>query len=135
MSWKMLRVSKAVSLQVFHVKKNLPANNLRPLVLILLYQAFTTMFTTTTTQLKPKVVVALLMSRGIASDGQHTNYTTVGDGDMYVFQDGTLTQGVWHKTDRKAQFTFTDKTTGKPIAFNPGQTWVSIVDPGKVTYK
>ncbi|HLC91876.1 MAG TPA: DUF3048 domain-containing protein [Candidatus Saccharimonadales bacterium] len=86
-------------------------------------------------QLKPKVVVALLMSRGIASDGQHTNYTTVGDGDMYVFQDGTLTQGVWHKTDRKAQFTFTDKTTGKPIAFNPGQTWVSIVDPGKVTYK
>lgn len=78
-------------------------------------------------QLQPKVVLALVMSRGIASDGQHTNYGTVGSGHMYVFQDGTVSEGTWTKTDRKAQFTFTD-SSGAPIKLNAGQTWITIVD-------
>lgn len=86
------------------------------------------------TQLSPKVVVALVMTRGTASDGQHTNYGDVGSGHMYVFQDGTLTEGTWSKADRKAQFVFTD-SAGKPIKFNAGQTWISLVDsPAAVTY-
>lgn len=78
-------------------------------------------------QLQPKVVVALVMSRGIASDGQHTNYATVGSGHMYVFQDGITLEGTWSKSDRKAQFTFVD-ANGAPIKFNAGQTWITIVD-------
>ncbi len=86
-------------------------------------------------QLEPKVVVALVMSRGIASDGQHTNYATVGSGHMYVFQDGTLTEGTWSKGDRKAQFTFVD-SNGAPLKLNPGQTWITIVDsPSAVAAK
>jgi hypothetical protein len=78
-------------------------------------------------QLQPKVVIALVMSRGIASDGQHTNYGTVGSGHMYVFQDGILTEGTWSKSDRKAQFNFVDGK-GAPIKLNAGQTWITIVD-------
>ncbi|MCW1908243.1 MAG: DUF3048 domain-containing protein [Candidatus Saccharibacteria bacterium] len=78
-------------------------------------------------QLAPKVVVALVMDRGIASDGQHTKYGTTGSGKMYVFQDGTVTEGVWRKADRKAQFSF-ENATGGVLALNPGQTWITIVD-------
>lgn len=78
-------------------------------------------------QLQPKVVMALVMSRGIASDGQHTKYGTVGSGHMYVFQDGTVTEGTWTKSDRKAQFVFTDGS-GAPLKLNAGQTWITIVD-------
>lgn len=85
-------------------------------------------------QLSPKVVIALVMSRGIASDGQHTDYGDVGSGHMYVFQDGTLTEGTWSKADRRAQFSFTD-ASGKPLQLNPGQTWITLVDnTGSVTY-
>jgi hypothetical protein len=78
-------------------------------------------------QLNPKVVVALVMDRGIASDGQHTKYGTTGSGKMFVFQDGTVTEGVWRKADRKAQFSF-ENTTGGVLTLNPGQTWITIVD-------
>lgn len=86
-----------------------------------------------TAQLTPKVVIALVMTRGIASDGQHTNYGTTGSGHMYVFQDGILTEGTWSKTDRKSAFSFTD-AAGQPIALNAGQTWITLVDAGKVTF-
>jgi len=86
-------------------------------------------------QLSPKVVVALVMSYGYASDGRHSVYTTTGSGAMYVFQDGTVTQGTWQKADRKAQFTFSD-TNGAPLKFNPGQTWVSVLsNSASVSYK
>lgn len=78
-------------------------------------------------QLEPKVVIAIVMGRGIASDGQHTEYTTTGSGSMYVFQDGAVQEGTWSKATRQAQWVFTDPA-GKAIAFNPGQTWVTIVD-------
>jgi len=85
-------------------------------------------------QLAPKVVVAIVMTRGIDSDGQHTAYTTTGSGKMYVFQDGTVTEGTWSKATRTAQWKFTD-ASGKAIALNAGQTWISMVDgPSSVSY-
>lgn len=85
-------------------------------------------------QLAPKVVVAIVMSRGIDSDGQHTAYTTTGSGKVYVFQDGGVTDGTWSKSSRTAQWQFTD-AAGKTLSFNPGQTWFSMVDSGtSVTY-
>jgi hypothetical protein len=85
-------------------------------------------------QLEPKVVVAIVMGRGTASDGEHTDYTTVGSGHMYVFQDGLIQEGTWTKDSRQAQWKFT-ATDGKPITFNPGQTWITMVDStGSVSY-
>ncbi len=85
-------------------------------------------------QIAPQVVVALVIPSNVAGDGVHTNYGTVGSGQMFVFQDGTVTQGTWHKAERHSQFTFTD-ANGQPLAFNPGQTWFTMVkDAAAVTY-
>ncbi len=86
-------------------------------------------------QLAPKVVVALVMQRGIATDGQHTDYSTTGSGRMFVFQDGTITEGTWTKSDRTTQFVFTN-AAGQPLNLNAGQTWITLVDKTtNVTYK
>jgi hypothetical protein len=87
------------------------------------------------TQLCPVVAVGVVMGRGIDPDGQHTDYVTVGSGKIYVFQDGGVTVGTWSKSSRQAQWKFTD-SAGKDLAFNPGQTWLTMVDSaGSVTYK
>jgi len=90
-------------------------------------------------QLSPKVVIALVMSQSNgaldASGAYYTEYDTVGSGQMYVFQDGTVTPGTWNKATDTSQFTFTD-STGKTLPLNPGQTWISVVGlAGDVSYK
>lgn len=77
-------------------------------------------------QLNPKVVIALVMAKGIDSDGQHTVYATTGGGPAYFFQDGEVIVGTWAKGADKEQFKFLD-SAGAAIALNAGQTWISIV--------
>jgi hypothetical protein len=77
-------------------------------------------------QLTPKVVIAMVMPYGIASDGHHSTYATTGKGRVFIFQDGGVVKGTWHKNGRSAQYKFVDKH-GKVIALNRGQTWVTIV--------
>ena len=85
--------------------------------------------------INPKVVIALVMNKGLAKDDHHTTYKTTGSGKMFVFQDGGKTTGTWKKLSRTSQFTFTD-AQGKTIQLNPGQTWITIVDnPGAVVAK
>ena len=89
---------------------------------------------TTGQQLKPKVVIVMVMGYGIDPDGQHSDYTTSGSGTAYIFQDGGVTQGTWNKADRSAQLSFAD-TNGAIIKLNAGQTWIAAVDgDNKVTY-
>lgn len=84
-------------------------------------------------QISPKVVVALVMSHGYA--GVYSVYGVTGQGAAYVFQDGTVTKGTWHKKNRKTQLTFKD-ANGAELKLNPGQTWLTLVSsPGAVTYK
>lgn len=88
----------------------------------------------TTSQLHPKVVIALVMSQGIAADDLHTAYGTIGSGHMFLFQDGKAFEGTWAKADNNAQITFTN-LSGNRMALNPGQTWITVVnDNSKVTY-
>ncbi len=87
-----------------------------------------------TTQLEPKVVVALVMNQGIEADDLHTSYGTIGSGHMYVFQDGNVIEGTWAKSSNSSQFTFTN-LSGVPIKLNAGQTWITAVGAAKyVTY-
>lgn len=77
-------------------------------------------------QISPKVVIGLVTPYGLQSDGKHSDYGTIGSGPAYVFQDGTITIGSWHKADDKGTMTFTDDV-GKPLALNAGQTWLTAV--------
>lgn len=82
-------------------------------------------------QIAPKVVVAIKVptSRGF-EDGWREQMDTLGQGDAYIFQDGTVTEAKWRKDSKKAQITFYDKL-GKQVPFNSGQTWVTVVSPEK----
>ena len=83
-------------------------------------------------RLAPKVVVALVMNW--SQNGIYSVYQTTGSGVMMVFQDGTAQKGTWKKAGPKDQFEFTTED-GKPLPFNPGQTWVSLVrSPADIKY-
>ena len=86
-------------------------------------------------QIKPKVVVALVMQYGFEADGHHSKYNVVGSGQAYVFQDGTVTPASWAKSDSKSPIILTG-SDGKPVALNAGQTWFSAVSAANlVKYK
>lgn len=57
-----------------------------------------------------------------------------GEGELLVFQDGTVIKGTWKKQSRDFRTEFYD-ANGKEIYFNRGLTWMEIV-PGnrEVTY-
>lgn len=85
-------------------------------------------------QISPKVVVAIVLPKGIHPDGVHTTYNTFGSGKAYFFQDGVVTEGIWEKKDRKSEMRFGD-ANGAVFALNRGNTWISAVgEAGSVTY-
>lgn len=93
----------------------------------------------TNKQLAPNVVIALIVplsSGGRTSQGgSYSNYNPIGSGQAYVFQDGSVTIGNWHKADNRSQITFTDGA-GAPLALNPGQTWLTaLAGSNKLTYR
>lgn len=78
-------------------------------------------------QLHPKVVVVMKVNeRTVLEDGYRQDIQAIGDGEAWVFQDGTVTHGKWHKGGQKAQITFKNDA-GKPLKFNSGQTWITAI--------
>lgn len=93
----------------------------------------------TSQQLTPKVVIAIVVpwTDGTldASGAYYTDYSDIGSGTAYVFQDGTVTTGVWDKSSQTSQIQF-NTTTGAPIKLNAGQTWITAVgSASEVTYQ
>jgi hypothetical protein len=66
---------------------------------------------------------------------QFTPYTgegeaqTVGEGDVWVFTDGTLRQGKWVRPDKGQPAKYVD-AAGNPISLRPGRTWVELLPAG-----
>lgn len=86
-------------------------------------------------RIHPKTVIALVMGYSIEADGYHSAYADKGSGQMFVFQDGGITKGLWVKKSQSSMFKFLDSTGKKFIPLDAGQTWVVIVSsPGQVTY-
>ncbi len=86
--------------------------------------------------ISPKTVIVMKvpMHRGF-EDGYREQMDTIGNGQAFVFQDGTVTEVGWSKPTRKAQITFKDGA-GNIVPLNPGQTWISIITPTKgVTWR
>ncbi len=87
----------------------------------------------------PKVVIGMVTPLGQgaldATGAYYSNYTTIGSGNAYIFQDGIVTKATWTKNSNTDQIKFTD-TTGKLVKLNAGQTWITAVSTDSaVTYK
>jgi hypothetical protein len=80
----------------------------------------------TNTQISPKVVVAMVVPYSLEADGYHSDYAVIGSGPVNIFQDGTVTQGIWTKTSNTSQISF-KTASGKTIKLIPGQTWITAV--------
>lgn len=87
----------------------------------------------TGTQISPEVVIALITTYGIHSNGIHSVYKTNGSGEAIIFQDGVATNATWNKASQASALTFTD-AAGAPFEFNPGQTWITPIQSGRVSY-
>jgi hypothetical protein len=78
-------------------------------------------------QLNPKTVIVMKVQEStVLEDGYRQSINTIGDGEVWVFQDGSIDHGRWHKADQKAQLTFTNDA-GQVMALNPGQTWITAI--------
>lgn len=75
------------------------------------------------TQLSPKILVVPVITR--TQNGIYSVYAINGNGKVFVFQNGIVTEGTWQKSDRKSQFKFT-QSDGQPLKLAPGQTWVTL---------
>ncbi|HUC87678.1 MAG TPA: DUF3048 domain-containing protein [Candidatus Binatia bacterium] len=89
-------------------------------------------------QLQPNVVIAMVVpwTDGAldSSDAYYTDYSDIGSGAVYVFQDGTVTQGTWEKASTTSQLEF-NTDSGAPINLNAGQTWITVLgDSSEITY-
>ncbi len=80
----------------------------------------------TLTQINPAVVVAMIVQERKASDNYHEDITTIGTGDVYIFQNGEVIKGTWSKGSKEEQIKFFDED-GKEVALAPGQTFITAV--------
>jgi hypothetical protein len=85
-------------------------------------------------QINPKVVIGMVVPKGIHSNGIHSTYQTHGRGQAFIFQDGDVIQATWEKKNRKSMISFVDDK-GEPIELNRGNTWISVVGlAGSITH-
>ncbi len=82
-------------------------------------------------QIQPSTVIAMKVDEvTVMEDGYRQSITTSGSSEAFIFQNGTVTQGTWHKADRKSQLSFKD-SAGAEVKLNRGQTWISAVPNGQ----
>lgn len=78
-------------------------------------------------QIAPSVVIVIKTPmRLVQEDGWREQIDTIGSGDGYVFQNGTVTDITWSKAARGDQLIFQDKN-GAPVSLVRGQTWITAI--------
>ena len=86
------------------------------------------------TQMNPSVVIAMVVQERRAPDNYYEAITTIGSGNVYIFQNGAVYTGTWNKSSREEQIKFSD-SDGNEIRLVPGQTIISAVpNYGNVEY-
>lgn len=81
-------------------------------------------------QIAPSVVIAMMVDETtVFEDGSRESIATIGNGDAYIFQNGTVIKATWHKATPQTQITFTDRNSDE-IALSRGQTWITAVPNG-----
>lgn len=78
-------------------------------------------------RIAPSVIIALHVDETtVLEDGWRQSIITTGSGKADIFQNGTVIEATWQKTDRASQLKFVD-AEGKEIALNRGQTWIGAI--------
>lgn len=85
-------------------------------------------------QLSASNILMLTMPRSLVESGGKAVYSmeTTGSGKAIVLQDGRKIEGKWQKAKSNDRTVILD-STGKEVSFNPGPTWVEIINPDAVT--
>lgn len=89
------------------------------------------------TQLNPEVIIVMRVQEYTSPiDNYHEDITTVGSGQVYIFQNGTVFEGTWQKASRTEQIKFKNHH-GEEIKLKPGRTWLSAIPNsyGKLSYE
>ncbi len=76
------------------------------------------------------VVVMEVTETGPVDEEAHLIEQNIGSGKGFLFQNGTVTQITWTKSDRTSRTIFTDSQSGKQISLVRGVTWVEAVPTG-----
>jgi hypothetical protein len=75
------------------------------------------------------VVILFVDYRPSPADRNSPEAQTVGNGEVWVYTEGTLTLGTWERRDIMSPWTLTD-ADGDPIVLASGQTWVQLAEVG-----
>ncbi len=86
--------------------------------------------TDTNKQISPKVVIAMVIPETNgpldATGAYYSDYSIIGSGQVYVFQNGGVQIGQWTKSSNTSQISFTN-SNGQPLDLIPGQVWITAV--------
>jgi hypothetical protein len=80
------------------------------------------------------VVVLTTDIEGPIDAAKHMYVRTVGTGQAYYFVDGNVVTGTWERGDLASPFVFKD-SGGNVFSLNAGNTWISMVLPGKAGWQ
>lgn len=82
-------------------------------------------------QIAPKVAIVFQVPHDKIKESNGYSYPdTIGSGNAWVFQNGTVLEATWSKARDKDQITFKD-SKGNLIELNPGQTWLTAIKTDK----
>lgn len=77
--------------------------------------------------ISPKVVIVAKVPTHIGfEDGYREQMDTNGENEAFIFQNGTVIEGKWHKPNRETQIEFLTKDNEK-IPLERGQTWITAI--------
>lgn len=85
-------------------------------------------------QICPENIIALETTYSIHPNRIHSVYKTVGSGAVTVFQNGEAVKGTWKKESQTSPLQFFD-ANGEPLKLAVGQTWVTAIPAGRVSYQ
>jgi hypothetical protein len=79
------------------------------------------------------VVVQFIRYGRSLADLRSPEAISTGTGDAWIFTDGHVIRGQWHRPDASMPATFT--ADGEVIRLAPGRTWVALAKKGTAVWR
>ena len=76
------------------------------------------------------VVVMFMLYKASPADPRSPEAQSLGEGEAWVYTNGSLVKGKWARAKATDSFTLTD-LAGAPIKLTPGRTWVELPQIGR----